>query len=104
MKHSTLQELEQKKTHKRPGFISRTTGYHALVVGLALVGLFAGILLTTLSIMGYIKPLVLSGFSSMLGSVLVMLASFVLFEEVRSHKDHGKIVHEAINRILKDRN
>jgi hypothetical protein len=104
MKTTTKHELEQQLTHKRPGIISRTSGYPALVMGLALIALLGGILLTSLAIMGTIKPLFLSGFSSMLGSVLILLAGFVLFEEIRSQKDHSKILHEALNRILKDRN
>jgi high-affinity Fe2+/Pb2+ permease len=104
MKTTTQKELEQHLTHKRPSLISRTKGYPALIMGLSISALLGGIILTSLSILGLIKPLLLSGFSSMLGSVLIMLGGFVLFEELRSHKDHGKVLHEALNRILKDRN
>lgn len=104
MKTTIPQKETRKSTHKSPGFFTRTKGYPALVMALASTALIGGILLTTLSIMGFIKPLVLSGFSSMLGSVLIMLGGFVLFEEIRSQNDRGKIVQEALNRILKDRN
>jgi hypothetical protein len=40
----------------------------------------------------------------MLGSLLIMLGSFVFFEEIRGQKDRGKLISDALNRMLKDRN
>jgi hypothetical protein len=104
MKTTIPQKEIQPGIHKRSGFFTRTKGYPALIMGLACTALIGGILFTTLSIAGFIQPLFLSGLSSMLGSLLIMLGSFVLFEEIRSQKDRGKLISDALNRILKDRN
>ncbi len=104
MKTTIPQKKIQPGIHKRPGFFTRTKGYPALVLGLACTAIIAGILLTTLSIAGFIQALFLSGLSSMLGSLLIMLGSFVFFEEIRGQKDRGKLISDALNRMLKDRN
>jgi hypothetical protein len=80
------------------------SGYHYLVIGLALVSISAGLLLVTVSIAGIIKPIFLSGLGSMIGSVAIMLGSFVLYEEITRSKDKGKLLYEALNRVIKDHN
>jgi hypothetical protein len=80
------------------------SGYHYLVISLAAMSICAGLLLVTISIAGIIKPLFLSGLGSMIGSVAIMLGGFVLYEEVTSTKDKGKLLHEALNRVIKDHN
>jgi len=80
------------------------SGYHYLVISLALVSISAGLLLITVSIAGIIKPLFLSGLGSMIGSVAIMLGGFVLYEEVTSSKDRGRLLHDALNRVIKDHN
>ena len=79
-------------------------GYHYLILGLALVSISAGLLLVTVSIAGIIKPLFLSGLGSMIGSAAIMLGGFVLYEEIVSSKDRGKLLHDALNRVIKDHN
>jgi len=80
------------------------SGYHYLVISLALVSISAGLLLVTVSIAGIIKPLFLSGLGSMIGSAAIMLGGFVLYEEVTSSKDRGRLLHDALNRVIKDHN
>jgi len=80
------------------------SGYHYLVIGLALVAICAGLLLVTVSIAGIIKPLFLSGMGSMIGSAAIMLGGFVLYEEVTSSKDKGRLLYDALNRVIKDHN
>ncbi len=80
------------------------SGYHYLVISLASVSIIAGLLLVTVSIAGIIKPLFLSGLGSMLGSAAIMLGGFVLYEEVTSSKDRGRLLHDALNRVIKDHN
>jgi hypothetical protein len=80
------------------------SGYHYLVMSLALVSICAGLLLVTVSIAGIVKPLFLSGLGSMIGSAAIMLGGFVLYEEVTSTKERGKLLHDALNRIIKDHN
>jgi hypothetical protein len=79
-------------------------GYHYLIIGLASVSIIAGLLLVTVSIAGIIKPMFLSGLGSMIGSAAIMLGGFVLYEELTSSKDKGKLLHEALNRVIKDHN
>jgi hypothetical protein len=79
-------------------------GYHYLVMSLALVSICAGLLLVTVSIAGIVKPLFLSGLGSMIGSAAIMLGGFVLYEEVTSTKERGKLLHDALNRIINDHN
>ncbi len=79
-------------------------GYHYLIIGLACVSIIAGLLLVTVSIAGIIKPMFLSGLGSMIGSAAIMLGGFVLYEEITSSKDKGKLLHEALNRVIKDHN
>jgi hypothetical protein len=71
---------------------------------LALVSITAGFLLVTVSIAGLITPLFLSGLGSMIGSAAIMLGGFVLYEEVTSSKDKGKLINAALNRVIKDQN
>jgi hypothetical protein len=80
------------------------SGYHYLVISLALVSISAGLFMVAVSIAGIIKPLFLSGIGSMIGSVAIMLGGFVLYEEVTSSKDRGRLLHDALNRVIKDHN
>lgn len=80
------------------------SGYHYLIISLALVSICAGLLLVTVSIAGIIKPIFLSGLGSMIGSAAMMIGSFVLYEEITSSKDNGKLLHEALKRVIKEHN
>lgn len=97
-------ELLQEATRKHRKVYQLKGGYHYLIMGLALVSICAGMFLVTLSIAGIIRPLFLSGLGSMIGSVAIMLGGFVLYEEVTRNKDRGRLLHEALNRIIKDHN
>lgn len=89
---------ERKRTYLLKG------GYHYLILSLAMVSISAGFLLVTVSIAGIIKPLFLSGLGSMVGSVATILGGFVLYEEITTTKDRGKLFNEALNRVIKDQN
>ncbi len=97
-------ELLQETTRNRRRVYLIKGGYHYLILGLALVSICAGLFLVTLSIAGVIRPLFLSGLGSMFGSVAIMLGGFVLYEEVTGSKDRGRLLHDALNRIIKDHN
>ena len=105
MKKITHHEKELPSVEARgKWFYTNKSGYHYLVMGLATVSVATGVLLVSVSIAGIIEPLFLSGLGSMLGSAAIMLGSFVLYEEVSSNKNRGKLLHDALNRVLKDHN
>ncbi len=69
----------------------------------ALVSIVGGILFTTLGLTGYIAPRALSGFYSMLGSSIVMLNAFSLYQLLRSQSNRT-LVKDGLDRIVKDKN
>lgn len=97
-------EFIQETTRSRRRMYMVKGGYHYLIMGLASVSICAGLFLVTLSITGIIRPLFLSGLGSMFGSVAIMLGGFVLYEEFTSSKDRGRLLHDALNRVIKDHN
>jgi len=84
--------------------IMALNGHQYLIFGSAIVSVLAGLLLTVISLLGMIQPLFVSGMCSMLGCASIMLGSFVLYDQYRNRMDTGRIVHDAINRVLKDCN
>lgn len=97
-------ELLQETTRNRKRVYQVNGGYHYLIMGLALVSICTGFFLVILSISGIIRPLFFSGLGSMIGSVAIMLGGFVLYEEVAGSKGRGRLLHDALNRIIKDHN
>jgi hypothetical protein len=84
--------------------IQSLSGHQYLIIGSAFVSVLSGILLTVISLLGMIQPLFISGMCSMLGCASIMLGSFVLYDQYRNRMETGRIVHDAINRVLKDCN
>jgi len=80
------------------------SGHQYLIIGSAIVSVLSGLLLTVVSLVGMIQPLFISGMCSMLGCASIMLGSFVLYDQYRNRTETGRIVHDAINRVLKDSN
>lgn len=90
-----------------PGFrrsIQALSGHQYLIIGSAIISILSGLLLTVISLLGLIQPLFVSGMCSMLGCASIMLGSFVLYDQYRNRMETGRIVHDAINRVLKDYN
>jgi hypothetical protein len=69
----------------------------------AVVSVIGGLLFTTLALLGYIAPRALSGFYSMLGSSMVMLNLFTLYQLLRG-RSQAALVKEGLDRIFKEKN
>ncbi len=86
------------------GWMRSFDGTEALGMIAATTQVLAGLLLTAVALAGQIQPLFLSGLCSMLGCASTMLGGFHWYVVMRRHRHAGHVLHEALNRMLKDQN
>lgn len=73
-----------------------------LLSGILLI--VSGLTLVSISILGFITPLWISGMLSLLGSVSSMIGVFLIYQTVSSKGSFDTLINKAIRRVVNDQN
>lgn len=101
------QDIPEALDRKQPvvlKWLGMFSGLEWLILCASAVQILCGILLVTVSLLGLIRPVFLSGLCSFGGSVAILLGSFLLYSQLQRYRNPEQIVNEAVNRVLRDMN
>ncbi|WP_234573412.1 hypothetical protein [Rhodohalobacter sp. 614A] len=63
-----------------------------------------GLVLVSISILGFIPPFWISGMLSLLGSISSMVGVFLIYQTVSSHGTFDSLINKAIRRVVDNQN
>lgn len=88
--------------HRFRYLVSNLHTFIPLLAGVLLI--ISGLVLVSISILGFITPFWLSGILSLLGSVSSMVGVFLIYQTVSSLGSFDTLINRAIRRVVNDQN
>ena len=104
LKNLQLEAGSSKKSplHRFQYLLSNIHTLIPLLSGILLI--VSGLTLVSISILGFITPLWISGLLSLLGSVSSMIGVFLIYQTVSSQGAFDTLINKAIRRVVNDQN
>lgn len=82
--------------------LSNVQTFIPLLSGVLLI--LTGLILVSISILGFIPPFWISGMLSLLGSVSCMVGIFLIYQTVSSQGSFESLINKAIRRVVNNQN
>ncbi len=103
--HSLQKKNENPHRSFRTGFWSLISNAHTLIpLGAGVLQILVGLVIVSITILGFITPLWLSAVLSLLGSISCMMGAFLMYHVISSRGTFESLINKAIRRAIKSQN
>lgn len=86
------------------GFISQVYSYSTLQLFAAVCQVLLGMIVITVSILGFIQPLWMSTFLSMIASIVTMVGVYIIYAMLSQKLDPDLLLRNAMRRVMEAKN
>lgn len=86
------------------GFISQVYSYNTLQLFAAVCQVLLGMTVITVSILGFIQPLWMSTFLSMIASIVTMVGVYIIYAMLSRKLDPDLLLRNAMRRVMEAKN
>ena len=95
-------KLERSPLRRFRYLLNNAHTFIPLLAGVLLI--ITGLVLVSITILGFITPLWISAILSLLGSISSMVGVFLIYHTVTSHRSLDSLINKAIQRVVDDQN